>query len=628
MDPETPTHEHRGGIHDMTDFLTKFTSASNSVNESIEDSEKRNIRHSAFKIFHRYRRHKSVSSGTSNEPDTSSSTKKGPSVRSNSASSASFNRNSRTSFRPFERRAPRSITSDLGTVTVLKPVSEFIEPFRASYNPLRDSTQSGSSLGRELQKKAQTFSYIEASSSREFENKCNSPLKSSQETDAPTATNTLSNAEQLSLTRNEKWPRQDSPTNESLRSGCSSSRISNSAYSRAYHSEVSTSRGTSPDLYPPRTSSKYYHPYNNETIVNNELSSNPSRDSLATTPPRRQTEASSNSPLVFTTGTAKLARSFSSAGIEKPCIVRCSSPSLNLGSSSSGKSSSVHTSRTTTPVSSQLRNENSESSLEYKGTIHEASWIAPVRLGRTNTGGIRESNCYRCLSRSLGERSSCNSPNTTHSIRQSVSSVSTPPVSSQSISMSRVMIVADVAPESEQCNDSALITVNQRNSRKLSSATAFPIATTHDYESSDSEDIETDPQYSFRKQQSTNSLQSIDPFSCHPRSVRRFDNFSSGTLSARELDLNTRLSKMERDNAMLISSLDDIVKKFSASGICQTASSRYGEEYKKTETTRHESRKALRKKSICCSEKVREESLPGVITVEEEKQTLFNRVRF
>ncbi|POS83365.1 hypothetical protein EPUL_006645 [Erysiphe pulchra] len=624
MDSETST---RNGLYDMTEFLTKFSSASNSVNESSGDSEKRNIRHSALKIFTRYRRHKSVSSGTSNVSDTSSSIRKGPSVRSNSASCASSDRNNLTSFRPFERRSPRSFTSELGTVTVLKPVSEFTEPFRASYNPLRDSTQSGSSLGRELQKKAQTFSYIEASSSREFENKCNSPLKSSQEIDVPAVTNTLSNAEQCSLVPNEKWPRQDSPTTESLRSRCSSSRISNSAYSRAYHSEVSTSRGTSPDLYPPRTSSKYYYPYNNERSAHVEKRADPSHDVLATTPPKKQTQPSSTSPLVFTTGTAKLARTFSSAGIEKPCIVRCSSPSLNPGSSSSGKSSSVHTSRPTTPASTQLRNEDSQSSLEYKGTIHEASWIAPVRLGRTNTGGIRESSGYRCLSRSSGLRSSSNSPIPTLSIRQSVSSVSTSPVSSQPISISRVMIVANVAPDFEQHNDPALITINQGNSKKLSSVPAIAIATPLNYASSDSEDSETAPRYSFRKQHSMNSLRSIDPFSCHPRSVHRSENINNGALSARELDLNTRLSKMERDNAMLISALDDIVKKFSASGICDASSSRY-EERDERKLRVKESKQALRKKSTWCGEEVLEESLSEASVVEEEKRTVFNRVKF
>ncbi|RKF59962.1 hypothetical protein OnM2_055035 [Erysiphe neolycopersici] len=627
MDPETSTHQHRGGLHDMTEFLTKFTFASNTVNESSGDSEKRNIRNSALKIFHRYRRHKSVSSGTLQISDTSNSIRKDPSVRSNSASSVSLDRNNRTSFRPFERRTPRSFTSELGTVTVLKPVSEFTEPYQASYNPLRDSTQSRSSLGRELLKKTETFPCIEASSSHELENKCNSPLKSLQEIDITTATNQFSNTEKSSLAQSEKWPRQDSPTTESLRSGCSSSRKSNSAYSRAYHSEVSTSRGTSPDLYPPRLSSKYYHPYSNERLVDIERNPEPSHDILTTTPPRRQTESLSTSPLIFTTGTAKLARSFSSAGIEKPCIVRCSSPSLNLASSSPRKSSSVHTSRPTTPLSTQLRNESSQSSLEYKGTIHEASWIAPVRMGRTSTGGIRESNGYRCLSRSLGLRSSCNSPIPTLSIRQSVSSVSTSSVSSQPISISQVMTVANVAPDFEQFNDPALVMINKRNSKKLSSVPAIAIATPLNYASSDSEDLETAPQYSFRKQRSTNSLRSIDPFSCHPRSIRRSENIQNGALSARELDLNTRLSKMERDNAMLISALDDIVKKFSASGIYDAPSSRYEEEDEKEKLNRKELRRVLKKNSTR-GEEVREESLPGVSLMEEEKRNLFNRVRF
>lgn len=614
----TSCREYKEELCDMTDFSTKIGPSTNIVSEQSGDGEKRNIRNSALKIFHRYRRHKSISSGTPLISDTSSPIRKGLSVRSNSASSASIDKSNRTSFRPFERRTPRSFTSELGTVTVLKPVSEFSEPYCPSYNPLRDSTQSRGSIGRELQKKIQTLSYVEASSSREFEHKCNSPLKKSQETVGPVATLAIPKTEAVLTAQNGKWARQDSPTTESLRSERSSSRISNSTFSRAYPSEVSTSRGTSPDLYPPRTSSKYYYQYNNERLVNTERNSDPSNDDLSTMQSKKQEESSSNSSLVFTTGTAKLARSFSGAGIEKPCIVRCSSPSINLGASSVGKSSFSNTSRPNTPVSIQLRNENSQSSLEYKGTIHEASWIAPVKLGRTNTKSVQENNGNRCLNRSSGLRSH-NYSNPAPSVGQSTSSTSK---SSQSISISRIMTVAKLTPDFEQFNDPALVTISHRNSKKLSSVPAIAIATPLNYASSDSEDLETDTRYSFRKQHSMNSLRSVDPFLSHPRAIRRSEIITSGSVSIRELDLNTRLCKMERDNALLLSALEDIVKKFGGSGVSGNSSLRYEEENGSSEVSM-----TLEKKPHWCDVGVRDE-YPSSNVEGEQTRTLFNRVRY
>ncbi|TQS36853.1 hypothetical protein Golomagni_02688 [Golovinomyces magnicellulatus] len=531
--------------NELDDNLMRHNLSVNLNTEHSMDGEKRNMRNSALRIFDRYRRKKSINSENLLPSEISRSNQKSPVPRQNTSDSLPSEKKRRASFKSFERRSPRRQVSELGTVTVLKPVSEHTESFRLSNKTLRDSAQSKTSIGSQVQNKNQALYYTESTLPPDLEAHSH-PLQS------------RSRGDHQILSPEGKWERGNDVQPEYMRSGSSISHSSNSTSSKIFQSENSTSRCTTPDPFPPRKSSKYYNSGNGEVNDRIKKNENSTDEIRATTPPPRQIEFSSVSPLVFGTGTAKLARSFSGAGIERACIVRCSSPSQYSLTNPTAKTHSLLVSRPTSPANTLLHIEQTQSTLECSGECNEAAWITQKKTGRTITRNVRETISFQNPSRSSGLRSMCDSP-----VSSIISQPSTPNPKSQMISLSNIMTVATVPPDFEQFNEPAIVSIKRRESRNLTMVPGIAIATALNSTDSENDDQEYGSEYRLRKAGMTPSNRSVESFINHPRAPRRLEHFNLERERAftMDQDVNSRLNKMERDNKMLLATLTAIVEK-------------------------------------------------------------------
>ncbi|RKF64464.1 hypothetical protein GcM3_132002 [Golovinomyces cichoracearum] len=544
-------------INELDNNLMRHNLSINLNAEHSVDGEKRNMRNSALRIFDRYRRKKSINSENLQPSETSRSSQKSPVPRQNTSDSLPAEKKRRASFRSFERRSPRRQVSELGTVTVLKPVSEQTESCRLSNKTLRDSTQSKASIRSQVQNENQNLYYTESTLTPNVEAHSH-PLQSRSRGDETPITSTSSHKDQRISSSDGKWERENDTQSVYLRSGSSISHSSNSSSSKVFQSENSISRCTTPDPFPPRKSSKYYNSGSGKVNDRLKKDENSTHEVRATTPPPRRIESSSVSPLVFGTGTAKLARSFSGAGIERACIVRCSSPSQYSLTTPTAKTHSLLISRPTSPANTLLHTEQTQSNLECSGECNEAAWVTQKRIGRPITRNVRETNILQNPSRSSGLRSMYESP-----VSSIISQPPTPNPKSQPISLSNIMTVATVPPDFEQFNEPAIVSIKRRDSRNLTMVPGIAMATALNSTDSESDDQEYLLEYRHGKSRVTPSNLSVESFIKHTRDPRRLEIFNLERERAftMDQDVNSRLNKMERDNKMLSATLNAIVKK-------------------------------------------------------------------
>lgn len=325
--------------------------------------------------------------------------------------------------------------------------------------------------------------------------------------------------------------------------------------------EISKCSNVEPEHFPPRSSSRHLYKCSSDATEKSKmLDSNFDTRFRPPTPPRRDS-ASSNTPMVFGTGTAKVARSISGAGIDRACIVRCSTPNAASLMSLTRVSPTSCESRPTSSTSMKLDSDDRQSChLESNDTIHEAIWMAPARAERVDT---RYSKDFSTLKnrRASAIRLKTEAPLSPFLMPHfpSRSSLQITSSAAQSISMSNIMTVVSTAPDHEQLLDKNLsVSKNEVICESLSSSdreSSESMASSTKNNGSEYDNHVSSKERSYLKSESE-SHDDLSEVDVKPRERQEQNK------SLDHRDVETRLNKMEHENAVLLFALNNIVKKF------------------------------------------------------------------
>lgn len=124
------------------------------------------------------------------------------------------------------------------------------------------------------------------------------------------------------------------------------------------------------------------------------------------------------------------------------------------------------------------------------------------------------------------------------------------------------MTVTSVAPDYDLSSKRAPGNAKRKISRKTNVPHVDPLSTSPDSITSDTDESAKTPEYSFSRQQSIYSSCSWDSTFGPQSGSHRKQRNSRKSLAAVDQELNLRLSRMERGNALLITALNELAKKF------------------------------------------------------------------
>ncbi|EPQ66995.1 Bgt-5475 [Blumeria graminis f. sp. tritici] len=524
-------------VNEMADFFMKCPPpVSHATAQGLSDNEKRstNIRHSALRMFGRYKKKKSTASEPLQHLESAVSSK----TRSGSKHMAiSVSKEDNFCAVNSECNLPQTLISECGSVTVLKPVSEFGELHRFSQGHHRDSAQSSRAEDR------QEFS-IHGPLIEEYQPNYKVQPKRRRETGAS-----------ISTVRSIKYPvctqtnkRQDghqSPGMDSIHSRSSLSLLSLATSRTCNSPDASTSRGTSPD------SSYYPYSYRSHSSLERHAQTSELVSPYGPIPstPKKAGEAPSASPLVFGTGTAKLARSFSGAGVEKAHIVRCSTPNLLPGPAPTSRLPNLSASRSTLSLPAQSSNESSQIISEVKDVKRPGSHKASTLHGRHQNFKTREAQAQGPSNQFPGISLMCDS--STQCVQQDIQP------SPQLISLSSIITVADLPPDDVCLINNASTHTRKKRSRKWSSTPDLSAVAAQNALNDQNRNSGIQMECRLNKHSGSNPLRLRDVSTGSRRQERR-----PRAQLPKDRDLDSRICKMERDNATLLSALNGIVRKF------------------------------------------------------------------
>ncbi|KAI0999192.1 hypothetical protein K3495_g9004 [Podosphaera aphanis] len=542
-------HLHqKNDLNELADFLmNQPPPSSNFMAVQQVNSNKRhsNIRQSAMKIFTRYK--------TKTCPD------EPPQLPDSAVCAKTLG---------GARHIAISIPTDVYMQKILSPkpspgsqiasTPKFVSPTRHydhfSTNSYRNSTPSNKFLQAEKQKKV---SSAECPWTTDHE----THLKLSQRNQQGTATsatriNSLSNF--TVIPKYERCDRPGNPRAQSLHSYSSSTH----AISTNPPNFQSLKNFNKPIIktnnFPKRTSSQNCIPINKESLPNftgEEYSSLPLPSPSPQTPPKDNNKLASTSPLVFGTGTAKLARSFSGAGIEKAHIVRCITP---LGLEVKSKSSNLSVSRSTSPLSLPPHVKESPPKVE-KSTVLDTPKKVMAQNSKSNLTSVRNSFTHQ----SVKYRSGFNSPSEMPASPFTNSQGSQ--LSRQTMGLSHIMTVANLPPDYDTLEKIVSTEMDRKCFRDFRSSLDLSLPTSPDSMPSsvmsDTDESYIAPESSFSRQRCVYSTRSWDSTLRGQQNSHRYKYQSRKSLVPTD-QLDLRLTKMERENALLTAALNGILKRF------------------------------------------------------------------
>ncbi|SZF05499.1 unnamed protein product [Blumeria hordei] len=534
---DNSTHVYKGReMNEMADFFMKCPPpVSHATLHGLSDNEKRstNIRHSALRMFGRYKKKKSTASEPLQHPESVVSSK----TRSGAKHMAiSIPQGDNFCAVKSECNLPQRLVSECGSVTVLKPVSEFGELHRLSQSHHRDSAQSSRAEDR------QKFS-IHGPLIEEYQSNYRVQPKRRRETGASISTVRSSNYPVC--THNKLQDGHQSPGMDSIHSRSSLSLLSVATSRTCNSPDASTSRGTSPD------SSYYPYSYRSHSSLERYAQTSELVGPYGPIPstPKKLGESPSASPLVFGTGTAKLARSFSGAGIEKAHIVRCSTPNLLPGPAPTSRLPNLPASRSTLSLPAQSCIEVSNTTSEAKDLKQPGSLKASTLYGRQPNCMYRETLAQVASNQTSGLSSMCDS--STQCSHKDIQ------LSRQPISLSNVMTVADLPPDDICVINNASTHTRKKRSRKWSSTPDLSAVAAQNALNDQNKITGIHLECNPSKHSGSTPLRNRDVSTGSRRQERR-----PRAQLPKDRDLDSRICKMERDNATLLSALNGIVKKF------------------------------------------------------------------